>query len=147
MVQGQKKELVIASRTSLILQTEVVDADSDSICDGMLCGACGTFNYMEQRGAKTMKFNDIKFNQTEMPNGIQGMLKFGAYDLSIVKSDFSYGGKSGLYEIAVFKDADQIELPGITEQGDTVKGFLSESEVETIIKKMHLASGADPVVV
>ena len=93
-----------------------------------------------------MKFKDIKFNQTEMPNGIQSMLKFGAYDLSIVKSDFSYGGKSGLYEIAVFKGDGQVELPGITEQGDTVKGFLSESEVEGIIKKMHLVSGADPEV-
>ena len=93
-----------------------------------------------------MKFKDIKFNKTEMPSGIQAMLKFGDYDLSIVKSDFSYGGSSGLYEIAVFKGDGQVELPGITEQGDTVKGFLSESEVEGIIKKMHLVSGADPEV-
>lgn len=93
-----------------------------------------------------MKFADIKFNKTDIPNGIQSMLKFGDYDLSIVKSDFSYGGKSGLYEIAVFKGDGQVELPGITEQGDTVKGFLSESEVEGIIKKMHLVSGADPEV-
>ena len=93
-----------------------------------------------------MKFADIKFNKTETPNGIQGMLKFGDYDLSIVKSAFSYGGKSGLYEIAVFKGNGQVELPGITEQGDTVKGFLNESEVEGIIKKMHLVSGADPEV-
>jgi len=91
-----------------------------------------------------MKFKDIKFNKTEMPAGIQAMLNFGDYDLSIVKSDFSYGGKSGLYEIAVFKGDGQVEMPGITETGDTVKGFLSESDVEGIIKKMHLASGADP---
>jgi hypothetical protein len=91
-----------------------------------------------------MKFEDIKFNKTEMPSGIQAMLNFGDYDLSIVKSDFSYGGKSGLYEIAVFKGDGQVEMPGITETGDTVKGFLSESDVEGIIKKMHLASGADP---
>ena len=91
-----------------------------------------------------MKFKDIKFNSTDLPQGIQALLKFGAYELSIVKSDFSYGGKQGLYEIAVFKGDGQVELPGITEQGDTVKGFLSESEVEAIIKKMHLVSGADP---
>ena len=91
-----------------------------------------------------MKFKDIKFNKTEMPSGIQALLKFGAYELSIVKSDFSYGGKQGLYEIAVFKGNYQVELPGITETGDTVKGFLSEDEVEAIIKKMHLVSGADP---
>mgnify|MGYP000079546409 CR=1 FL=1 len=94
-----------------------------------------------------MKFEDIKFNKTEMPSGIQAMLNFGDYDLSIVKSDFSYGGKSGLYEIAVFKGTGQVEMPGITQPGDTVKGFLSESEVEGVIKKMHLVTGADPEVV
>ena len=91
-----------------------------------------------------MKFKDIKFKSTDLPQGVQAMIHFGVYDLSIVKSDFSYGGKSGLYEIAVFDGDIQTELPGITEQGDTVKGFLSESDVEGIIKKMHLASGADP---
>jgi len=35
-----------------------------------------------------------------------------------------------LYEIAVFKDEDQVEMPGITEEGDTVKGFLKESDVD-----------------
>ena len=91
-----------------------------------------------------MKFKDLTFKKTDIPNGIQAMLNFGGYELSIVKSDFSYGGTSGLYEIAVFKGNEQVEMPGITQAGDTVKGFLSESEVEGIIKKMHLVSGADP---
>lgn len=91
-----------------------------------------------------MKFKEIKFNKTDIPNGIQAMIDFGDYNLSIVKSDFSYGGQSGLYEIAVFAGNEQKELPGITEEGDTVKGFLSESEVEGIIKKMHLATGKEP---
>ena len=30
-----------------------------------------------------------------------------------------------------------IEMPGITEEGDTVKGFLSENDVESIIEKME----------
>lgn len=91
-----------------------------------------------------MKFNEIKFKETDVPNGIQEMLNFGVYDLSIVQSDFSYGGKQGLYEIAVFEGNDQKELAGITEKGDTVKGFLTEGEVEAIIKKMHLVTGTDP---
>ena len=105
-----------------------------------------TFNYVEQRGTKKMKtFADIPFKEVEMPNGIQSILKFGPdYQLSIVKSDFSYGGKSGLYEIAVFTGDSQINMPGITEDHDTVKGFLSEDEVVGIIKKMHLITGADP---
>jgi ATP sulfurylase len=36
-------------------------------------------------------------------------------------------------------------MPGITEAGDTIKGFLSEEDVNAIIKKMHLVSGADPI--
>ena len=38
-----------------------------------------------------------------------------------------------------------VELPGITQQGDTVKGFLDESEVESIIKKMVTATGTNPI--
>lgn len=93
-----------------------------------------------------MKFKDIPFNETTMPKGIQALIKFSNYELSIVKNSSSYGNAQGLYEIAVFKGNDQVELPGITEQGDTVKGFLSEGDVMGIIKKMHLVSGADPEV-
>jgi hypothetical protein len=88
-----------------------------------------------------MKFQDIKFNKTDHPNGVQAIVSFGDYSLSIVKNDFSYGGDKGLYEIAVFKDHNQVELPGITGPGDTVKGFLNESEVEVIMKKMQTISG------
>ena len=88
-------------------------------------------------------FEDIKFTRTKMPKGIQALIDFGKYELSIIKSDFSYGGKQGLYEIAAYRDGEQAEMPGITEKGDTVKGFLTEGEVEAIIKKMHLLSGND----
>lgn len=92
-----------------------------------------------------MTFKDIEFKKTEVPNGIQSILKFGKdYELSIVKNDMSYGNKQGLYEIAVFKGDEQVTLPGITEDNDTVKGFLSQDEVVGIIKKMHLVSGSDP---
>jgi hypothetical protein len=105
-----------------------------------------SFVNVELGGTKKMKtFADIPFKETEIPNGIQSILKFGPdYQLSIVKSDFSYGGNSGLYEIAVFTGDSQINMPGITEDNDTVKGFLSESEVVGIVKKMHLVTGEDP---
>ena len=89
-------------------------------------------------------FEDIKFNKTDHPNGVQALVSFGDYSLSIVKNNFSYGGDKGLYEIAVYQQDSQVELPGITEQGDTVRGFLSENEVIGIVKKMHLVSGAEP---
>ena len=81
-----------------------------------------------------MKFEDIKFGK--LYDGKQAVIPFGKYELSIVSHSSSYGGKDGLYEIAVFKDVDQVELPGITEEGDTVKGFLTEAGVMSIIKKM-----------
>lgn len=88
-----------------------------------------------------MKFEEIKFESTDVPNGVQALMQFGEYELSIVKSDFSYGGKQGLYEIGVFKDNEMVSLPGITEEHDTVKGFLSEDNVVGIIKKMSTISG------
>ena len=91
-----------------------------------------------------MKFKDIPFNETKMPKGIQAMLKFNKFDLSIIKNESSYGNANGLYEIAVFSGNDQIEMPGITEEGDTVKGFLTEQEVLAIIKKMYLITGVEP---
>mgnify|MGYP006213690187 CR=1 FL=1 len=92
-------------------------------------------------------FKDINFKETKMPKGIQAILKFGKYDLSIIQNEASYGNKNGLYEIAVFQGDikhGQVEMPGITDEGDTVKGFLNEEAVEGIMKKMYLASGSDP---
>ena len=50
----------------------------------------------------------------------------------------------GLYEIGVFKDSLMEEMTGITEDGDTVKGFLSKDEVDGIIIKMFTLTGKEP---
>ena len=93
-----------------------------------------------------MKLKDVEMIPTDIPNGVQAMLKFGDdYKLSIVKSDFSYGGTKGLYEIGVFKSHSMVELPGITQPGDTIKGFLSSEEVNGIITKMTSITGAEPI--
>ena len=89
-------------------------------------------------------FEDLKFTNTKIPKGIQSVVGFGDYQLSIIKNSTSYGGQQGLYEIGVFKDGDMVEMPGITEEGDSVKGWLSESDISGIIKKMHLATGSEP---
>jgi hypothetical protein len=81
-----------------------------------------------------MQFADIKFEP--LYDGVQAMVPIGPYELSIVKHKMSYGGKMGLYEIAVMKDKEQIELRGITEPNDTVKGFLKEDDVLKIIDQM-----------
>ena len=132
----------------MIRRTEVVDANRNLNQSSNTVDTCGTFNVMELGGTE-MKFEDIKFTETTMPKGIQALIAFGEYELSIICNEGSYGGKNGgtLYEIGVFKGDKMVELPGITEPNDTVKGWLNEEKVMATIKKMHLISGADPVVV
>jgi hypothetical protein len=80
-------------------------------------------------------------------NGRQAVLDFGDYHLSVIND--GYGSEQGLYEIGVFAANDGVatglvEMPGITEEGDTVRGRLTESDVNAIIKKMYLLTGKSP---
>ena len=87
-----------------------------------------------------MKFEEIKFGK--LYDGVQAIIQFGQYQLSVVKHSMFYGGMKGLYEIAVFEDNAQIELPGITQEGDTIKGFLCEEGLNVIFKKMTTITGS-----
>lgn len=91
-----------------------------------------------------MKLKDFKLLETNVPKGVQAIIDFGKYELSIIQNEVSYGNKQGLYEIAVFKDNEQTELPGITAEGDSVKGFLTEADIDAIIKKMYFLTGNEP---
>ena len=92
-----------------------------------------------------MQLKDFEMMPTDFPNGVQAVLQFGDdYELSIVSNEFSYGGPKGLYEIMVMHKGQQKELPGVTQQGDSVKGYLSEGEVNGILKKMYLITGKQP---
>ena len=92
-----------------------------------------------------MKLEDFQLLETDVPKGVQAVVDFGKYELSIINNESSYGNKQGLYEIAVFKDGEQIELPGITNEGDTVKGFLTPSDVDAILTKMYTITGKEGV--
>jgi hypothetical protein len=91
-----------------------------------------------------MKLKDFQLLETDVPKGVQAILQFDNYELSIINNEVSYGNKQGLYEIAVFKDGEQKEMPGITNEGDTVKGWLTESDVDAIITKMYFLTGTTP---
>ena len=80
------------------------------------------------------KFEDLKFHK--FMDGIAASAIYGEYELSVVRHSGSYGSSNGLYEIGVFKGDEMVEMPGITEEGDTVKGFLTEENVTGIMKKM-----------
>lgn len=88
-----------------------------------------------------MQLADFKMlRKNRGTEGCQAVLDFGDYHLSIIND--GYGSDRGLYEIGVFSAADGVagemtELPGITEAYDTVRGNLTEADVNVIIKKMH----------
>jgi len=90
-----------------------------------------------------MKLKNLDMLQTISPMGVQAIVDFGKHELSIVQNEMSYGNKQGLYEIAVFSEGNQVELPGITSPGDSVKGFLTESDVNAILTKMHTITGTE----
>lgn len=84
------------------------------------------------------------FEPMPVLDGTQVVLNFGNYELSIVSHSGSYGSQKGLYEIAPFKNGQMVNMPGITEEHDTVKGWLTEADVDTIIKKMYFLTGTAP---
>tara|TARA_B100000900_G_C20579392_1_gene716806 strand:+ start:1490 stop:1777 length:288 start_codon:yes stop_codon:yes gene_type:complete len=84
------------------------------------------------------------FEPKQVLDGTQVILFFGDYELSIVRHSGSYGGNKGLYEIGVFNGNTMVNLPGITAEHDTVKGWLTESDVDDIIKKMYFLTGVSP---
>lgn len=76
----------------------------------------------------------------------QCVLAFGEeYELSIISGKGAYGTEAAPYEIAVIKHGNLVAMPGITDEDDTVKGYLTESDVGAIIKKMYLITGKSPV--
>ena len=75
----------------------------------------------------------------------QCVLSFGdEYELSIISGQGAYSTESAPYEIAVIKHGNLTHMPGITDEDDTVKGYLAEEDVDLIIKKMYLITGKTP---
>ena len=77
--------------------------------------------------------------------GVQGVVEYGPYELSIVSHKYSYGGDKGLFEVGVFNDDGMVELPGITENNDTVKGYLTSDAVNAIMLKMTTITGSEGI--
>jgi len=75
----------------------------------------------------------------------QCVLSFGdEYELSIISGQGAYSTESAPYEIAVIKHGDFTHMPGITDKKKKVKGYLTEADVSTIIKKMYFLTGKTP---
>ena len=86
-----------------------------------------------------MTFEDLKFNPTQINSGIQAIVKFeNNYGASVVKHEYSYGGKQGLYELAViqYDESSDWDICYDTPITDDVLGHLSESEVNEYVDQV-----------
>jgi len=82
-------------------------------------------------------FKDIVFKTNPMGAdfGIVSRTKFdNGYEASVVKSEHSYGGKDGLYELAIFKDDDICYDTPIT---NDVLGYLTDKDVTEVLIKIQ----------
>jgi hypothetical protein len=82
------------------------------------------------------QFKDLQFKQHRELNGVVARITFdNGYGASVVKHEFSYGGKDGLYELAVL-DADG-ELTYDTPITSDVIGYLREVDVTDVMEKIQ----------
>ena len=82
-------------------------------------------------------FKDLEF--VEHPShigGVQARIQFeNGYGASVVKSEYTYGGKDGLYELAVL-DSDG-NLTYATSVTDDVIGYLRPEDVTDVMAKIQ----------
>lgn len=72
----------------------------------------------------------------------QKIVRFGPdYKLSIVDEQ----DVKGKFELAVFFKDSMVEMPGITDPGDTVTRFKTPEDVQCIMKKLYCMTGELPV--
>ena len=73
-------------------------------------------------------FKDLNFVSHPTGDGVMAREHFdNGYGVSVVRTEFSYGGKQGLYELAVLKDGE-IHYENPIANGDVV-GYLREEDV------------------
>ena len=81
-------------------------------------------------------FKDLKFKQHPSADGIISRITFeNGYGASVVRHEYSYGGKDGLYEAAVL-DSDG-ELCYDTPVTNDVIGYLRDIDVTDVMEKIQ----------
>lgn len=82
-----------------------------------------------------MTFEDLTFLPTIYSEGIQAIVNFdNNYGASVVKSNRSYGGKEGLYELAITYNGDICYDTYIT---NDVLGHLTPEDVTKLLEKIE----------
>ncbi len=82
-------------------------------------------------------YEDIEFNWSEFHEGFTSNTYFdNGYGVSVVSHTNSYGGKKGLYELAILKEGDICYDTEIT--NDVIGHLTPESVTEIMIKVQEL---------
>lgn len=85
------------------------------------------------------KFEDLEFKMIDdspfMVGKVSRMFFDNGYGVSVVSHTFSYGGKLGLYEIAILDSDGNITYD--TPITSDVIGYLSEEEVSDIMEQVQ----------
>ena len=80
-------------------------------------------------------FQELKFQDHTLVGRKQCIVQFpNGYGASIVQGEHTYGGKDGLYELAVFGEDGHISYD--TPITDDVLGYLTEQDVEDTLNKI-----------
>lgn len=82
-------------------------------------------------------FNDLIFNKLPDGMGIQCRITFpNGYGASIVKGPYTYGGRDGLFELAVLGPDGQLTYD--TPITDDVVGYLTEDGITALLAEIEL---------
>jgi hypothetical protein len=83
-------------------------------------------------------FNDLIFDTHPGGFGVYARVFFpNGYGASVVKSEYSYGGRNGLYELAVILE-ETGEITYNTPITDDVIGYLTEDGVTALLAEIEL---------
>lgn len=81
-------------------------------------------------------FKDLEFKNWIQSTGVVSRIQFdNKYGASVVKNEYSYGGKNGLYELAVIDSNGNITYD--TPITNDVIGYLTEDEVTTLMEQIQ----------
>ncbi len=82
-------------------------------------------------------FNDLEFRQSFTSGEISRLYFDNGYGVSVVRGEHTYGGREGLYELAVV-DAKTDEITYDTPITDDVIGYLTEDGVTALMAEIQL---------
>ena len=79
------------------------------------------------------KFDLLTFEKIKHQDGVQAIAEFpNGFGASVIKSDTSFGDKSGLFELAVL-DNENGNINSTTDIADDVIGWQDEDDIDRVL--------------